>query len=355
MEVETGLPEVLRTWRPDGILVVTRAELVSSLMSLPEIPVVAVDPSHQCPSTVSTVRVDDAAVGRRAADSFLRKRFRQVAVVSQERQTPYSEIRKAVFVRRMREEGLNPHAFELRSNYSRPWLENAELDAWLKGLPRPMGIFCIRDSFAQQVCDHARRNGLRVPGDFSVLGAGNHEVLCESVRPRLSSIPEPVEPCGFRAAALLDHLLELRAASHPLPVLHEELAPGEVVERQSTSLRAIPDPAIAKAAHFLLEQTLLGGSIAEAAREAGLNRKALERGFHRHLEVTPGQFMTEVRLDHARRLLSTTELPMGDIAEACSLTQNHFSYLFRTTMGLTPKAYRKQMKQAAPAPPERIP
>jgi LacI family transcriptional regulator len=344
-EVEDHLEDVLRKWRPDGILMLARAETVPSLMSRNDMPLVAVDPPHQCPPTVTTVRVDDAAVGRQAADFVLHKRFQQAAVVVKTPETPYSDIRRDAFLDRMQQAGVPVHEFQLRSNYSRPWQKNPELNEWLKQLPRPIGIFCVRDSFAQQICDHARRGGIRVPGDFSVLGAGNHEVLCESVRPRLSSIPVPVEALGYRAAAVLDQLIGLRASGEPVPHLHEELEPGEVVERQSTSLSAIPDPAIATAAHYLLENTLQGGSIQEAVQEAGLNRKSLERGFKRYLDTTPGQFMTEVRLDHARRLLSTTDLSMGEIAEACALTQNHFSYLFRTTLGLTPNAYRKRMRQ----------
>jgi transcriptional regulator GlxA family with amidase domain len=74
---------------------------------------------------------------------------------------------------------------------------------------------------------------------------------------------------------------------------------------------------------------------------AGINRRALERGFRRFLGVSPGQYMTEVKLDHARKLLSQTDLRMWEIAEACQMTQDHFSYLFRTTTGQTPSAYRR--------------
>ena len=50
----------------------------------------------------------------------------------------------------------------------------------------------------------------------------------------------------------------------------------------------------------------------------------------------------ELRLAEARRLLSATELAVGEIAEATGFAnQFHFSRAFRRASGMTPSAYRR--------------
>jgi LacI family transcriptional regulator len=47
----------------------------------------------------------------------------------------------------------------------------------LKSLsPRPTALFCFNNTFAREVIDALRRNGLRVPEDMSVVGGGGEEV-----------------------------------------------------------------------------------------------------------------------------------------------------------------------------------
>lgn len=118
-----------------------------------------------------------------------------------------------------------------------------------------------------------------------------------------------------------------------------------VEERQSTSLRAIPDPAVARAAEYLHDHALTGGTIAEAARVAGINRRSMERGFQLHLGVSPGEYIKEVKTDHAKRLLIGTELRMAEVAEACGMVQDHFSTFFKTSIGMTPSGYRRKHKR----------
>lgn len=343
-EVEQGGLDDVLSWKPDGILVVTRPSRVPELLHLENVPTVLVDLNQECPKGVSRICVDDEAIGSRAADYFIQNRFEQVAVISAPGDRMYSALREDGFVRTVLRHNMTPHRFEVKHLLGKPWYHNPEIDTWLKDLPKPIGIYCVQDTISQQIIKHAHRLGIRVPGEVSIVGTDNNHHLCDSIRPRMSSIPQPLEACGFQAAERLSELIQLKAEKKPLPVIQDAIEPGEVVVRQSSSLRAIPDTAIAAAASYLQDHALQGGTIAEAAKVAGLNRRALERGFKKNLGVTPGQYLSEVKLDHAKRLLRETDLRMSDIAEACLMTQEHFATMFRKSTDITPSEYRRKRK-----------
>jgi LacI family transcriptional regulator len=332
-------------WRPHGILAVSRPEQIPEIFGCREAVVVHVDLHMSRPEGVSRVEMNNRLVGRRAAEYFLRNRFEQFGFVTSPKHPQFSREREQGFTEALEEKGLTPQRFQLHHSSGKPWYSSPELNEWLKKLPKPVAIYCVQDLVAQRVMEQCRPLGIRVPAEVSLLGTDNHRVLCKSFRPYLSSIPQSLELMGFRAAELLAEQIEMRSTGGvPEPVCRV-VDPGEVVERQSTSLRAIPDPAIAAAANYLHDHALKDGTIAQAAREGGLNRRAMERGFKKHLGVTPGQYMNEVRLDHAKRLLRETDLRMAEIAEACRMTQEYFAAFFRKTTGQPPSDYRREKRR----------
>lgn len=329
-------------WKPDGILMVARASQVEELLNLPEVFTVVIDRHHEPFPGVSCVEVDNRAIGRRAAAYFLKKRFEHLAVVTSPQNPSYSAQRAEGFTEALVSQGIQPHTFQIRQVSGRPWFQHPALGAWLEALPKPVGIYGVQDLVAQRIQEQCRTLNLHIPSEVSVLGTDNHPLLCEAFRPFLSSVPVPLEACGFRAAELLNELLDRRAAGERPGPVRERIEPGEVVERESTSLRAIPDPAVAKAAEYLHNEVLQGGTIAEAARIAGINRRSLERGFQRHLGMSPGEYMNEVKADHAKRLLAETDMRISEVAEACGMVQDHFATFFRKITGMTASAYRRR-------------
>ena len=82
-------------------------------------------------------------------------------------------------------------------------------------------------------------------------------------------------------------------------------------------------------------------SVSDLAIACNLSVSALERRFRKHLGKTPLQYLLEVRLEHASRLLNETEKPIGTIAlETGFADHSHFSRAFRKHYGRTPKAAR---------------
>lgn len=56
-------------------------------------------------------------------------------------------------------------------------------------------------------------------------------------------------------------------------------------------------------------------------------------------------YLTQIRIQEAQRLLSCTDLPLGDISDLCGFSgRNYFGDVFKRYTGLSPTAYRKANK-----------
>jgi hypothetical protein len=77
---------------------------------------------------------------------------------------------------------------------------------WLKGLPKPVGVFACYDGRALQVLEACQLLGLHVPDQVAVLGVDNDELVCELANPPLSSVQPNARRSGYEAAALLAFL-----------------------------------------------------------------------------------------------------------------------------------------------------
>jgi AraC family transcriptional regulator len=88
-----------------------------------------------------------------------------------------------------------------------------------------------------------------------------------------------------------------------------------------------------------------GWTLDALSRALGLEPTRLVRGFRRHLRTTPADYLRQLRVDVARRLLSETERPIADIALETGFTdQSHLTRVFRRSLGETPAAFRRRFR-----------
>lgn len=88
-------------------------------------------------------------------------------------------------------------------------------------------------------------------------------------------------------------------------------------------------------------------SIDELANVAHLSVSALERRFKKYLVKTPTQFINEVRLENARRLLVETNIPIAQVGEDTGFTDHsYFSKQFRLFFGELPSDFRKNYRSS---------
>jgi len=76
---------------------------------------------------------------------------------------------------------------------------------------------------------------------------------------------------------------------------------------------------------------------------AGISSLYFSEAFKRHQGVTPHKYILTKRVDWAKELLSTTELPIATIAQETGFSsQGHLTTTFSRLMGLTPWEFRKK-------------
>jgi AraC-like DNA-binding protein len=81
--------------------------------------------------------------------------------------------------------------------------------------------------------------------------------------------------------------------------------------------------------------------VADLAAAAEMSVAQLERTARRVLGLSPKQLVMRFRLEEGLRLLTTTELPMAEVAHRCGYyDQSAFSRHFRKVVGSPPAAYR---------------
>lgn len=77
------------------------------------------------------------------------------------------------------------------------------------------------------------------------------------------------------------------------------------------------------------------------ARRAGLSVRTLHRRCLQHLGTTPAKLLDKLRIEHARTLLATSDLPAKTLAEQCGFgnaTRMHRA--FQRELGMGPRDYR---------------
>lgn len=91
-------------------------------------------------------------------------------------------------------------------------------------------------------------------------------------------------------------------------------------------------------------------TLEDLALRVGRSKFHLSRAFQELYHVTPGEYLTGVRLSHAARLLADTDLPVGEIGRSVGILNSaYFTALFKRQYGRPPRAYRMWSRSAKKA------
>lgn len=290
------------------------------------------------------VAADLVAQGRIAAGHFFERGFLRVAFVGHD---PWSDARLVYdgFHARAAELGLTCGLHQLITPAEDEKLSRAalfrrrerQIGDWLRSLPKPVGVFTYGDTRAGMLCVAAQRAGLAVPEEVAILGRGNDPYACEVSPVMLSSIDVNNAEMGRQAARLLQRLMEGEAAP-PAPIL---IPPAGIVERQSTSVLATPDPVVVAALRYMWDHLDLDLSVNDIACTVGVPRHRLERAFRKHLDRGINEELRRKRLDLFRELLTTTAVPISKLAPRAGFrTMVHLQRSFRRAYGMSPRQWR---------------
>jgi transcriptional regulator GlxA family with amidase domain len=117
-------------------------------------------------------------------------------------------------------------------------------------------------------------------------------------------------------------------------------------------VRPLPhdDGVIRRTEDFLGAHLADADAIAAAIAAAGLPQRTLKRRFRNAAGIPLIEYLQNLRVEHGKRLLETTDLPVEEISAASGYSDaSFFRRLFQRRVGLTPGAYRR-MFQALPQP-----
>jgi len=105
---------------------------------------------------------------------------------------------------------------------------------------------------------------------------------------------------------------------------------------------ALRDKRIHRALSAVHENPGQNWTIESAASEASMSRSGFARRFKELLETSFFDYLTRLRMREARQLLSSTNLPVADIAERVGY-QSDLSFVkaFKKLHEITPRAYRR--------------
>lgn len=79
----------------------------------------------------------------------------------------------------------------------------------------------------------------------------------------------------------------------------------------------------------------------ELSKKIGVSRNQLIEDYKKVYGLTPMRFLQDYRLEHARKLLETTDLEITDIAFQSGFSDSgYFSKVFRGKYAMTPTEWR---------------
>jgi AraC-like DNA-binding protein len=103
---------------------------------------------------------------------------------------------------------------------------------------------------------------------------------------------------------------------------------------------------LAPAIQYLEQRYCEQVTLSDLAEHCELSPTHVHRLFRRLLRMSPTDYLLALRLQEARRLLSTTDEPLSVIAASTGFyDQSHFTKRFRKLMGMTPTQFRKSFRE----------
>ena len=113
-----------------------------------------------------------------------------------------------------------------------------------------------------------------------------------------------------------------------------------------TPAPAAPDSSSEKVKRMLLYMTSHAAeklSVARIAAAAFCSERECYRCFQTCLHTTPSDYLQNLRLQMASRMLIETQTPITEVAQQCGLgSSSYFGAQFRQNFGCSPSAYRKK-------------
>ena len=280
-------------------------------------------------SHISVLHNDEIAIGRKAAAFFRGKgNFQTYAYVPDEPKSWWSTYRQRGFRMELSKHGQ--HCTTFRNVKS-------QLGAWLSQLVKPAAILATNDITGTRILEACRMVDIDVPRQIAVLGVDNDEIVCNGVRPSLSSLhPNHVE-LARRAAQELERIMQGKKRT-PSPIL---IPPIGIIERSSTQKIPPAGFLIKEALTYISEHATEGIAASDVAKHLKVSHSLLRLRFRTILKRSVRDQILDVRFAAVDHLLKTTRYSLEHIATKTGFSSaNMLSHAYKTRFGRSPSEIR---------------
>jgi DNA-binding LacI/PurR family transcriptional regulator len=179
---------------------------------------------------ISFVCIDEVAAARKATDYLISCGYKKIALLNSSLQFPFARQREEGYMEAIQKAGLEKNdswiAHISSINYSLAFSSAMNI---LTLSSKPNAFFAVSDIYAVAVIRAAKRLGIRVPEDISVIGFDNIE-LSSMVDPAITTIEQPGEQIGYQGCELL-----IEKINNPQAPAKKIFLDTELIVRESTA------------------------------------------------------------------------------------------------------------------------
>jgi LacI family transcriptional regulator len=343
----------IENWEGDGIIADFDDPTVAAALAASRVPVVAVGGSHEreedYPPGVPYVATDNFGLVRLACAHLVDAGLRHFAFFSlpESGENRWAQEREKAFRTLMLRDGMRAEVFRGQNTRAPTWDKAVEEQiAWLRGLPKPVGIVAVTDARARQLLQACSLAGIAVPEEVALVGIDNDPLARMLTRIPMSSVIQGAQEIGRTAAQLLDQILH---GVQPGPV--RVLVPPAGINVLASSRHApVKHPHVMRARHFIRQFACQRIKSEQVATYVGISRSALEGHFRRELGYSVHDEILRARLAAAIALLEQGDCNLAQVARQCGFGSSPYMHsVFKRELGCSPRGYQQRVQSAATA------
>lgn len=335
--------EHIAEWGGDGIIADFDDPAIQAAMLNAKVPVIGVGGSYsneQDYPDVPYVATDNYEVVKAAYEHLKKKGLERFAFygLPLDQTHRWAVERERAMLKLCKDDGYDCSVY--RGHPTRPetwqYTMNRVTD-WIQGLPNPVGIVSVTDARARHLLQACEQIGKLVPDNISIVGIDDDDIARYLSRISLSSVTQGCFDMGFQAAKLLHRHLDnpnLKSRKVLVP-------PVGVSERQSTDFKALKDPYVIQAMHYIRQNACRGIKVEQVLDYVGVSRSNLEQRFR---EERGHSIHTEIhneKLAKACKLLADENISTNEVAQVCGYPSLQYMYaVFKKHFDQTPREFR---------------
>lgn len=224
LEKEYKYLNILKSMRADGIIIMHEkfSPKVENFLSTVKVPIVLSSVKSRNLNALS-VNIDDCKASYDAVEHLIKLGHKKIAMIGGDMEDITTGKNRFAGYRQV----LQDHGVEYNKAYFR--IGNFRIDDGYKAMEgilkapvRPTAVFVVSDEMAIGAVNCITDKGLTVPGDISVIGFDDID-LASVVKPKLTTVHQPIKEIGRMSAELLINQLENKSINVKEVVINHSL------------------------------------------------------------------------------------------------------------------------------------